>query len=591
MSTWTGAVSTDWNNALNWGPGGVGTGIPNATVDAIFSGAVPNLCVLGANRTCRALTFTGYTSTVNLATFTLSASNNITFQADQASRITGTTGTLTSTASATITSNTGIWPLNYSIANVGGITITLADDMRISGSYGDLLAGTRIINFNKLFVGSNVIISAITGGTTNIIMNGSGTYSGAAQGNLEIDTTGNIIITGSVRFSRRFIVTNVGSLTMTSANVSIQDTTTVDLGGRQIGNLTHVFTSTSTVTYLSNVVCNNFTIGNGTHTYNGPGRIFASGNYVLSGTSSGSLVVELIGSGTISVGTMGLACFIAATGSYTLGATLTINNTFTSAIGATLNTGSSTVTLGGITINTPNVNWNNITIVNNATLTINAQLLIASNLLLNGNTVFLGTNGFTTQNLTCTTAASTITLQNITANPLAEYRVNGVLTLIGTLANRIILQAAGSASFNGTITPVATLNYLSGVSPSIGMTVSQAGGVSPVGLIGLLPNRPVITGGVSPTFTISPSATATIGTSLAMRAGYKAKFILTNNGTSSQNVTYVATQDIDSSDGVTILVFGSNGDDINNSTIALFRTLNWGPLVAPSGSVYYTFVT
>jgi hypothetical protein len=138
---------------------------------------------------------------------------------------------------------------------------------------------------------------------------------------------------------------------------------------------------------------------------------------------------------------------------------------------------------------------------------------------------------------------------------------------------------------------VATLNYLSGVSPSIGMTVSQAGGVSPVGLIGLLPNRPVITGGVSPTFTISPSATATIGTSLAMRAGYKAKFILTNNGTSSQNVTYVATQDIDSSDGVTILVSGSNGDDINNSTIALFRTLNWGPLVAPSGSVYYTFVT
>ena len=123
------------------------------------------------------------------------------------------------------------------------------------------------------------------------------------------------------------------------------------------------------------------------------------------------------------------------------------------------------------------------------------------------------------------------------------------------------------------------------------MTVSQATGVSPAGLIGLLPNRPVITGGTSPTFTISPSATATIGSSLAMRAGYKAKFILTNNGTSSQYVSYVTTNDIDSNGGVTILSFGSNGDDINNSTVALFRTLNWGPLVAPSGSVYYTFVT
>ena len=108
MSTWTGAVSTDWNNALNWGPGGTGTGIPSATVDAIFSGTPVNNCVMGANRVCRALTFTGYTGTLTVATFILQANNNITFQADQSSIIIGTTGRLACNASGTITSNSGI---------------------------------------------------------------------------------------------------------------------------------------------------------------------------------------------------------------------------------------------------------------------------------------------------------------------------------------------------------------------------------------------------------------------------------------------------------------------------------------------------
>ena len=247
-----------------------------------------------------------------------------------------------------------------------------------------------------------------------------------------------------------------------------------------------------------------------------------------------------------------------------------------------------TTIIAAAIFNTPGVNWNNITVNNNVTLTINALLNITGTLL-TATATFAGTHGFTAQNFTCTTAASIITLQNATANPLAEYIVNGVLTILGTAASRITLQAAGSATFNGTITPVGQLNYLSGTIPAIGMTVSQATGVSPVGLIGLLPNRPVITGGTSPTFTISPSATTVIGTSFSMRAGYKAKFTLIN-GTGSQNVAYVTTNDINSNAGATITSFGSNGDDINNSTISLFRTLNWGPLIAPSGSVYYTFV-
>jgi hypothetical protein len=228
-------------------------------------------------------------------------------------------------------------------------------------------------------------------------------------------------------------------------------------------------------------------------------------------------------------------------------------------------------------------------IIGASTLTITNLLTVTGTLTCSGSSTFAGTRGFTCENFSCTAPASIITLQNITTN--AEYIVNGVLTILGTLANRITLQAAGFASFNGTITPVGQLNYLSGTVPQVGMTLSQATGFSPTQLNPA--NRPVITSVIAPgtTFGITPPAGGIITPQIAMRAGYKAKFTLTNNGTSSQNVTYAQTQDIDSSAGVTILSFASNGDDVNNSTIALFRTLNWGPLVAPSGSVYYTFVS
>jgi hypothetical protein len=589
MSQWTGAISTNWNDAGNWIAGGIGIGIPNAGVDAIFSGTPVRECVLGANRICRALTFTGYTSTVNLASFTLTTNNNITFQANQTSLVLGTTGTLVSSSSQTVTSNSGTWPLNYQIANLA-LTITIAGDMRVNGSLL-MTGGTTICNGDKLFIGTNITTGTAFQGTTNLIMNGTGTFSGNGYCNLEINTIGNITVTGPVTFTRRFIVATTGTVTMTAANVTISNATTIDVNGKTVGNLIHSFSIAGTITYLSDIYCSNFQIGNGTNVYNGPGRVYAYGNYILNGASSGSLVIELKGTGTISIGTVGLSCTIDSSGIYTLGATLTLNSGISFiCLTPTLNAATSTVTVNNTILQTLSINWYNITIASTATVTLNEELLITNNLILNGTTTFLGAYGFRCKNLTCTLASSIITLQNINANPLAEYIVNGILTLTGTAANRITLQAAGSAIFNGTITPVGQLNYLSGTIPAIGMTVSQNAGFSPVGLNGLLPNRPAITGGVSPTFTITPNATTVIGTSFSMRAGYKAKFTLSNNGTSSQNVGYVTTQDINSNDGVTITSFGSNGDDINNSTISLFRTLNWGPLTAASGSVYYTFL-
>jgi hypothetical protein len=490
MPIWRGTTSTDWNTASNWVIDGSGnTGVPTSTTDAIFDSLSVNPCVMGASRNCRDLTFTAFPSTLTVATFNLNVFRNIVFQANQSSRIIGTTGTLVCNANSSITSNLGTWPLNYSIANVTNITMTLVDDMRVAGSY-TVSGGVRIFNGNILYIGGNVTSSSIHGGTTNLVMNGSGTYStsGGQLWNLEVNTTGSIIITGTVTFTRRFIITAAGSITMTAANVGITDTTTVNLGGRTIGNLTHNFNAGSQiVTYLTDVVCGNFTIGNGTNTYNGPGKIFAFGNYTVSaGAGIGSLVVELKGTGTISTGIMYLVTILNSSGTYTLGASLQISNNFTCQT-LTLNTATSTVTVtSGVILNTLGINWYNITIPTGATITINQLLSISNNLTLSGTNTFAGTAGWTCANLLCSTISSVIILQNS-----VTYTTTTSVNMLATAANPITMRSNTPTvtraiwTLNHTATQSIVYVNSQGVDSNAGQTVWTFGGVITTALVPL----------------------------------------------------------------------------------------------------------
>ena len=124
------------------------------------------------------------------------------------------------------------------------------------------------------------------------------------------------------------------------------------------------------------------------------------------------------------------------------------------------------------------------------------------------------------------------------------------------------------------------------------MTVSQAALTIPPGLAPFINDRPIIDSPSGPNWFINKSLGTRVPTpsgTINLAAGYKAKFTLANNGISTQTVIYVQTQDIDSNAGKTIQVTGSNGDDAATD-VALYRTLNWGPLIATSGSVYYTFI-
>jgi hypothetical protein len=561
---------------------------------------------------------------------------------------TAVTGTFTTTGSTLRIPNTNApvgSPINLDLNAAGtGWNDFYVDNTVNNPTYVNLLSNASFNNYHSsittggggsssvlnttasatLSVRGNYVQGTTFSGNSKVIMVGTGsiTSSGLTSIDFEINSPSGIITFVSMAFGILIPQTRTlkytaagGGFITTGSTLSIFNTATLDLVGTSWGSLvmTSQVNNDAIITLSSNaifssILCNagirNCTINGSLYT------IYCTGNVSINSINSiyalgGDSTLEFTGSsaatwavtgGGIPAYTINIIVNKSTGALVTAGSTLTwglANRTLTFNSPVDFSTNSNTFTLSGtpLTINnlsTPATQFFNMTVPNNATLNINgATTSILGTLLLSGNTTFAGTHGFSTQNFTCTVANSTITLQNINANPLAEYIVNGVLTLTGTAASRITLQAAGSATFNATITPVAQLNYLSGVVPAIGMTVSQATLASPAQLDPT--NRPVITGGASPTFTITPAAGAIIGTSLSMRAGYKAKFTLTN-GTGSQNVAYTTTQDIDSSAGATITSFGSYSDSIGQPSANLFRTLNWGPLIAPSGSVYYTFV-
>lgn len=606
--------TTNWNLATSWSTvsstssTNTGTFPSSTTADPVIFDANSSNVTVNVLSNCTSLDFTTYAGTITM-TNNLGVYGNVILGVSMG--IAGT-GTLIIAATSTYTSNNVTWPNTLQLGNGPSITITLISLITTVQNLSNSGGSTAIIttlNGNTLNILGNLSNAVILAGSTQINLTGTGTWNSTNAGievrtKLNIDTLGTITrgangyaYSGSeLKYTQGTLINGSTFLRLSSGG----NTSSIISNGVDWGN---VFFVGSTTTLSDDMNINNFDFSLNSAIINGNNlRINGNINSTSSAVITGTTVFQIIGTGNQTwtaansvtrigtsmnidkpSGTFTLSSTNISYGSatavltYTQGTFVPSTSTFIAQSGTAFN-----ITASGFSLN----NWSS----SGGTYTINTNsLIVNSSILLTGSTTFAGTHGFVVQNLSCSVAASIITLQNINANPLAEYTVNGVLTLIGTLASRITLQAAGSSTFSGTITPVGQLNYISGVIPAIGMTVSQATGISPVGLIGLLPNRPDITAGTSPTFTISPAATTVIGTPFSMRAGYKAKFTLTN-GTGTQNVAYVTTQDIDSSGGQTITSFGSNGDDTATNT-ALFRTLNWGPLIAPSGSVYYTFVT
>jgi hypothetical protein len=166
--------------------------------------------------------------------------------------------------------------------------------------------------------------------------------------------------------------------------------------------------------------------------------------------------------------------------------------------------------------------------------------------------------------------------------------------MIGTALNRAILQSDDAQNVTVNI-PASSdqMTLASGTipAPAAGYVLGSRAftGTLPPALSNLIPDRPtILSGPVGIVYTLTaPIGTTPVTSALLLQVGKKAFFNVI--GTTSLNVAYAATRDIDSDGGITIFAGQSFPD--NTATPNLFRTLNWVPLIAPSGSVYYTFVS
>jgi hypothetical protein len=358
MSTWTGAVNNDWNNVLNWGPGGVGTGIPSPTVDAIFTGNPLNPCTTGATtRSCRDLITTGFTGPNAVLTIgTISTANlnvvgNITFG--------------TSTNHLDPTGSQGLISIN-----TNGTTITSASASVIvpgftnSGSSNTFnLVGTISVKRfapagSALFIAAaaSTFIDIVTGGSvqggggvgTNVTLriNGSCTVNAAGfvtRGNFVLNSSSTLTMNGPLTFATTISTfdCSAGTLVPNSQLFTINIGISINLGTNNFYDVTYSGFSI-VLTLLSNInITRNLTVA-GNPRISGAFNITVGGN--LTGGSLNALTTgrKLILTGTGSGGTVTVTNFnfgpVTAPDNYTLEINCGSNNVIFTGLSTTQGT-------------------------------------------------------------------------------------------------------------------------------------------------------------------------------------------------------------------------------------------------------------
>lgn len=214
----------NWNSNTNWSV------IDGSSSGSSFpvNGDAVNFTTLSLNANialnvacaCTSLTCTGtYAGTLS-GSGALTILGTVTFISTMS--ITAT-GLLTVGSTATLTSGTKIWTGNMTFGSSG--VFTLADDWTVNGN---TIISSTTVNSSNIYCKGNLTFSGNPAGTTNVIMSGSGTWSGTGcRLNLEFNTTGAIVISGAVTFSQAVTlkITAVGSLTTTSSTITFGGTT------------------------------------------------------------------------------------------------------------------------------------------------------------------------------------------------------------------------------------------------------------------------------------------------------------------------------------------------------------------------------
>jgi hypothetical protein len=308
MPIWRG-VTNDWGTASNWLADGSGSGVPDATKDAVFDSLSITPCTTGATaRSCRDLITTGFTNVLTVGTSTtlgyIQVHRNITL-GSQPGHLAGLSfiGIIGATCLLDVASGFTVPYLAFIYSVISGTqTITLARSFVVT----TLTKGGAAGNVASITAGSAMSIDLTNGtiisGTGSITLNanvtlklfGTTTYGNVSvNGNVtsQVGSTINLIGTfthsgGTLNLSAGTVVPGTSTLTLATATISI------NMGSNSFYNISYTATIATTVTMLSTINIANNLLLSGTCNFNGAFDIIVGGNLstspgILTNTTAG----------------------------------------------------------------------------------------------------------------------------------------------------------------------------------------------------------------------------------------------------------------------------------------------------------------
>jgi len=384
-------------------------------------------------------------------TYTLSGTVSITGNCV----FTCTTGTLITTGSTfnvsnVLTANVVI-NTNQTLNNLSlnTSTTTLSQAIIILGSLTYLNSAAITVNGFSITIGGSLTLQASTTatGTTNLILNGTGTWSGSTlRNNLTINTSGTITIGTSIGYNTGTLTYISGTVVTTGSTLTIAASTTLDTDGITWNNI--AANGVNTYTLLSNFSFSGNYTGVNSQVWNGF-NVFFGGNFTQpNGTISGTSIWNYNGTGVwTGNGANSFQCnlVINTAGTLTFSGTFYLSSTsLTYTAGTVATTGSTLVVSSSYTLNTNGITWNNITFTGTSTITINSLLSVNGTMTLPGaNLTFAGTSGWSVNTLV---HAANATIRTHTLVSLLNYTITNNFTIIATNAARITFRSSIAAS-------------------------------------------------------------------------------------------------------------------------------------------------
>ena len=470
----------NWNSTTNWSDtsgGAAGASFPTSADDVTFDTASANASITtNVASAALSLTVSGtYAGTITM-TNTLTISGAATFLSTMV--ISGSAHFILQ-ATATHTSNGKLIPNLTLFATGATRTHTLADNFTVTNLVFNSAAQNVVVNGFTININGNLTLTAGSPtGTTNLIMDGTGTWSGPSglALSLTFNSAGTITISGSVAHTAKTITYTAGTMVVAGSSCSFGGTQTINTGGMTWNNINNLSTS-GTITLTSNISAVNVSSGNTSSdgTINGF-TVFASGNLTFTQTTGrtlGTTVFTMIGTGTLSSTNSGTSLVTGLTQNpITLNTTGTITisgllrygvGTFLYTAGTVVTTGSTFEVVNTATVNTTGITWNNVmfssgTITSSSNMDINGTLTIGGTttaVVLTGNQI--NASGNITINLTTVNCSGTtvIVLDGV------NQTITSAMTS-GRWSNNITIASTGSVFFTTGLKYTGVMTHTSG---------------------------------------------------------------------------------------------------------------------------------